>query len=127
MPVLSAAAPKVQPFLQAVGGEPVGAVQSAGGDFAGGPQAGTVVCDHRGRSSVRRSCSARRPDGDPVVGQIEPEFTADLADVSEIARHACHRDVPQVDGYTQGLAVLAICSVIARLTTSRGASSPRGS
>ena len=55
-----------QPFQQAVRRQAIRAVQAAGGDFAGRPQAGQRRAAFDDRPSRRRSCSARRaaPESD---------------------------------------------------------------
>ena len=52
--------PVDQPFQQAVRGQPIGAVQAAGGHFAGRPQTRQRGAAFDGRPSRRRSCNGRR-------------------------------------------------------------------
>ena len=53
-------APVNQGFQQTVGGQPVGPVQTAGGDFAGRPEPGHAWCGPGRRRSPRPSCNGRR-------------------------------------------------------------------
>ena len=86
-----------EPFEQAVGGQPVRAVQAAGADFARGPQAGNrrlpgLIDRHAADHVVRAG-----PHGNLVARDVDAELLARRGDAGESLQHECPVEVRHVE------------------------------
>src|SRR5581483_2616470 len=82
---------------QAVRGEAVGAVQAAGGDLAGGPQAGQGGASVQVHDDAADHVVGAGAHGDQVARDVQAEAAADLVDAGEAATYQLGVEVAQVE------------------------------
>ena len=112
-----------QPLQQRVAAQPVRAVQARATGLAHRVQPGKARCGPSGRRPRRRSCSGPRGGSGSGPWQRRSRTrSVSLASCGNRSRNSC-RGRCRTSRKTCVKCVLRICSTIARLTTSRGASS----